>query len=175
MADLTAFLSILVLLGLSYPCMLAAGWVLFPSTVERARLRLEHTPLRCFWLGAAGTALAAVPILGLNSLPAGPAKLLAWTLAAALLGLAGLGGAGWSLSMGARLLPQSTGSLRGLLLGAAVSELAAIFPLVGWVVFFPFTLLATLGASIFAILRWMPAQQPRPAAVETAALPGTQA
>ena len=174
MADLTAFLSILVLLGLSYPCMLAAGWVLFPAAVGRAQLRLVHTPLRCFWLGLAGAVLTAIPVLILTGAAAGPFKLLGWALLAGVLAVASLGGAGWAFSMGLRLAPQAGDSLRGLLLGAAVSELAAIFPLVGWFVFLPFTLLASLGASIFAILRWMPAPRLAPAVLPAAAIPGTQ-
>jgi len=156
MADLTAIFGILILLGLSYPCLMAAWELLFAGAVERARLRLERTPGRCLGMGFFTLLLSLVPILIFLNLPFGPAKFMGWVLSAGLLGFASVGGAGWASLTGSRLLGPQAGGLRGLLTGALVSELAALFPLIGWFIFTPYTLLVTLGAAWFAVLRWMP-------------------
>ena len=44
MADISAIFFILLIIGISYPALLTAWWLLFPSTVERARVRLDRTP-----------------------------------------------------------------------------------------------------------------------------------
>jgi hypothetical protein len=163
MADLTALFGILILLALSYPCLLAADWFLFPGAVERARLRLEKTPGRSFWLGLAAALLALIPILILLNLPFGPAKFLGWVCIAFLLGLASIGGAAWAARLGEKLFPAMSGA-RSILIGGLVTELAAVFPLLGWLAFFPYSLLSTLGAALFALLRWMPGQAKVPVA-----------
>jgi hypothetical protein len=165
MADLTAVFGILILLGLSYPCLLAAWRILFAGGVERARLRIERTPGRCVWMGAAAALLSLAAILILLNLPFGPAKFLGWVLTAGLLGFASLGGAGWAALAGQRLLGPMASPTLSLIVGALVSELAAVFPLIGWLIFLPYTLLVTLGAALFAALRWMPsvARQAGPA------------
>jgi hypothetical protein len=40
--------------------------------------------------------------------------------------------------------------------GAVALELAAVFPLVGWCVVIPLTIVTSLGATVFALLHWMP-------------------
>jgi len=40
--------------------------------------------------------------------------------------------------------------------GAAVLELAAGLPIIGWFILFPLAFVTALGASVFALVRWMP-------------------
>jgi hypothetical protein len=47
--------------------------------------------------------------------------------------------------------------------GAVVLELAAAFPFIGWFIIIPLTLIASLGATVFALLRWMPKAKATPA------------
>ena len=47
-------------------------------------------------------------------------------------------------------------SLGGFIRGAAILELAAFFPVLGWFFIWPFTLITALGATAFALLNWMP-------------------
>jgi hypothetical protein len=181
MADLYAIFGILLLFGVSYPALLAVMWMLFPGMTTRARLRLEGTPGRCFWLGAAGAAACALPILILLNLPLGLAKFLGWAGLVAVLGCSSLGAAGWATRLGARLArlqPEEALTPRAFLTGALLLELAAAFPLLGWLLFLPYSLLTSLGAFIFVLLRRAPrpAPLPRPPSLpeEGAALPQAQ-
>src|SRR5712692_4890216 len=94
MADISAVFGILLSLGIVFPGLLTAWRLLFPATVERAQLRLEHTPWRCFWLGGVLVAVLVVPIVVLLALPFGPAKMAGWVLIFASLSFASLGAAG---------------------------------------------------------------------------------
>src|SRR5262245_52606817 len=80
MADISAIFFILLILGIAFPALLTAGWLLFPSLVERAQLRVERTPWSTFWLGLIVIIALTIPIFILLALPFGPAKLLGWIL-----------------------------------------------------------------------------------------------
>ena len=177
MADLTAIFGLLLLIGVAYPGMLCAGWLLFPGLVGRAQARLERSPWRCFWSGAGIAAAAAIPILILLGMAFGPAKFLGWSLLAVLLLFSSLGAAGLAGRLGSELNRRSAGSLSpaaGFVRGAMVLELASVFPLLGWFLVIPLTTLAALGASALALLHREPAPVPGEAAGprhEQAALP----
>ena len=170
MSDVTAIFGILLSLGIVFPGFLTAGWLLFPAAVERARLRLEATPWQCFWLGGVTTAIIVIPTTILIALPFGPAKLLGWVGLAASLTLASLGAAGLAALMSGRLQAQSRLSPAAAFVRAAVAlELAAALPFIGWLVVMPLAIVVSLGATVFALLRWQPAQAARPS-LPTAAL-----
>lgn len=158
MSDVSAIFGTLLVVGLAFPGMLVTWWLLFPAPVERARRRLEATPWKALWLGL-GVALAfAVPILVLVALPIGPAKFLGWSLLAGALAVSGIGAAGLAAHMGAALAQRSSGlsPSAAFLRGALALELAAVFPLLGWFLFVPLAVLACLGATAFALLKWAP-------------------
>jgi hypothetical protein len=157
MADISAIFFILLIIGMSYPALLTAWWLLFPSTVERARLRLDRTPWQSFWLGGVVLAVLVTPTVILLALPFGPAKFLGWILIALTLAFSGLGAAGLAARFGeevSRLSPVS--GLGAFIRGAIILELASFFPVIGWFIFFPLATVATLGAAAFALLRWLP-------------------
>lgn len=158
MADISALFGILISLGIGFPGLLVALWLLFPATIERAQLRLERTPWQCFWLGGVGTALAVVPIVILLTLPLGPAQFLGWTLIACILAVACIGFAGIAAKMGERLTRVSTNSspAAAFVRGALALELAVAFPVFGWFFLLPLAIVTALGATGFALLHWMP-------------------
>ena len=157
MADITAIFGILVSIGIAFPGMLTAWWLLFPATVERARARVEQTPWACFWAGLFVTVAVAIPIMILMSLPVGGAKFMGWVLLATALTVSSLGSAGISAHMGRRIARGSSLSpLGGFVRGAVVLELAAIFPVLGWLFIWPLALIVAFGATAFALLNWMP-------------------
>ena len=161
MADITAIFFILVIVGIAYPALLAAWWLLFPATVERARLRLERTPMQSFWLGGVVFAAFLLPILVLLNLPSGFFKFLGWILIAVMLVFSSLGAAGLSARFADKLNRLGNFSPIGSFLrGAVILELASFFPVLGWFVFLPLAIITTLGASAFALLRWMPKSAP---------------
>ncbi len=157
MADITAIFFILILVGIAYPALLTAWWLLFPSTVERARLRLERTPMQSFWLGGIALAAFLLPILILLNLPSGFFKFLGWIFIAVMLVFSSLGAAGLAARFADRLNRLGSFSPLGAFIrGAVILELASFFPVLGWFVFLPLAIVTTLGASAFALLRWMP-------------------
>ena len=162
MADVSAIFGTLLALGIAFPGLLAAWWLLFPSAVERARLRLERTPWSCFWLGGAAAVIVSLPVGVLLALPFGPAKFAGFVAIALTLAAASLGAAGLAARMGERLTLRTEGRLSpaGAFLRSAVAlELAAAFPGLGWFIVIPLAVVTSLGATVFALLGWLPAGQ----------------
>jgi hypothetical protein len=169
MSDVTAIFGILLSLGIVFPGFLTAWWLLFPATVERARVRLEATPWQCFWLGGVVTAVVVIPVTILIALPIGPAQLLGWLGVAGSLTFASLGAAGLAAMMAQRLQGHSALSPAAAFVRAAVAlELAAALPFIGWLVVVPLAIVVSLGAAVFALLRWQPAPVFRSAAAPIA-------
>ena len=164
MSDVTAVVGILLSLGIVFPGFLTAWWLLFPAAVERARSRVEQTPWQCFWLGGVVTAMLVIPIAILLAI-GGPAQGIAWIGIAASLTVASLGAAGIAALMARRLQSESRLSSAAAFVRAAIAlELAAAFPFIGWVVVMPLAIVVSLGATVFALLRWQPSS-PRTASV----------
>lgn len=171
MADMTALFGSLLIFGITFPCMLTAWWLLFPATVERARQRLDATPWRCFWFGGILTAAAVIPIVILLLLPFGPAQFVGWVLIVLVLFISSLGSAGIAAKMGERLGQKSALSPAGAFVrGAIALELAAFFPVIGWFLVFPLLVVTSLGATGFALLRWVPKTASAPLTTEPAAI-----
>lgn len=161
MADIYAIFGSLFIIGITFPGMLTAWWLFFPSAVERARLRLEHTPWQCFWLGAGLAFLLAVPTIILLALPSGPAKFIGWSLIVIVLTVSSLGSAGIAAKMGERLEQKSNlKPAPAFVQSAVLLELAVFFPLFGWFLALPLAVLTALGATGFALLRWLPRVKP---------------
>ena len=158
MADISAVFGILISLGIGFPGLLTALWLLFPATIERAHLRLERTPWQCFWLGGVMTAVVVVPTVILLALPFGPAKFMGWTLITLILALACIGFAGIAAKMAERLTQTSatTSPVAAFVRGAVALELALAFPVFGWALILPLAIVTALGATGFALLHWMP-------------------
>jgi hypothetical protein len=160
MADISAIFFILLIIGIAFPAMLTAWWLLFPSMVERARLRVERTPMQSFWMGILVTIVAAVPTVILLALPFGPAKFVGWISLAASLALSTIGSAGIAAHLGNRLARQSNlSALSGFVRGSVVLELAAFFPVLGWFFIWPMLIIMAFGATGFALLNWAPREK----------------
>lgn len=163
MSDMIAIFGVLLIIGLGFPALLFLVWLTFPTTVDRAQQRIAQTPWRCFWLGV-GIALAiTMPILVLLNLP-GAGQLLGSLLLLLSLTSATIGAAGIAAYLGERIGTRNQGATeqgatiphRRFLSGATTLELAIAFPIIGWLIALPITLLLALGATTFALLRWRP-------------------
>ena len=160
MADISAIFFILLILGVAFPAMLTAWWLLFPSGVARSQVRVEKTLTRTFWMGLVIVVVLAIPIVILLALPFGPAKFLGWILLAASLALSSIGSAGIAAHLAARLSQQSNiNGLGAFVRGAILLELAAFFPVIGWFFLWPLLLVTAFGATGFALLNWMPREK----------------
>ena len=157
MADISAIFFILLILGIAFPAMLTAWWLLFPSVVARSQLRVEKTLTRTFWMGLVIVLALAIPIMILLALPFGPAKFLGWVLLAASLALSSVGSSGIAAHLANRMAQQSNITTLGAFVrGAVLLELAAFFPVIGWLFLWPLFLITAFGATGFAFLNWMP-------------------
>jgi hypothetical protein len=148
--------------------MLTAWWLLFPVVIGRAQARLEKTPMQAFWLGLVLVTAVAIPVLILLALPVGPAKLIGWTVLAATFALSSIGAAGIAAHLGNRLMVRSNvTALGGFIRGAVVLQLAAFFPVIGWLFIWPGMLIVAFGATGFALLNWLPREKTQITSVTT--------
>lgn len=160
MADISAIFFILLILGIAFPAMLTAWWLLFPSVIGRAQARVEKTPMQALWLGVVLVMAVAIPVVILLALPVGPAKLIGWIMLAASFALSSIGSAGVAAHLGKRLTLESNVSpLGGFVRGAVMLELAAFFPVIGWLFIWPVMLVMAFGATGFALLNWLPREK----------------
>src|SRR5690348_14882932 len=102
MADISAIFFILLILGVAFPAMLTAWWLLFPSIVSRAQARVDQTPWGTFGMGLILLVVVTIPTVILFALPFGPAKFAGWILLAAALAFSSIGSAGIAAHLGAR-------------------------------------------------------------------------
>ena len=174
MADISAIFFILLILGIAFPAMLTAWWLLFPSVVARSQLRVEKTLTRTFWMGLVIVLALAIPILILIALPFGPAKFLGWILLVVSLALSSIGSAGIAAHLANRLAQQSNVSALGAFVrGGILLELAAFFPVIGWLFLWPLLLITAFGAAGFALLNWMPREKTQSSAATPSPTPAT--
>ncbi len=165
MADVYAVFGTLIGLGIAYPGMLTAWWLMFPRIVSRASGRLEHTPWRCLAIGGGLALPLGIVVAILLAVPSGPVKFVGATLLFVSLAFASLGASGLADLMGRRLtskVGQSGSQLAGFVRGAVALELAAAFPGIGWFLVLPLGTVAAFGAATFAVLGWMPARKSAP-------------
>jgi hypothetical protein len=178
MADISAIFFILLIIGVAFPAMLTAWWLLFPAVISRAQTRVDKTPMQTFWMGLAIVIAVTIPIVILLALPFGPAKFIGWVLLAASLALSSIGSAGIAAHLGKRLTDQSSLSpLNGFIRGSVILELAAFFPVLGWFFIWPLMLITAFGATGFALLNWKPREKNvnKEASVQVNTETGTQA
>lgn len=156
MSDKFTILGSLILLGISYPALLTVWWLLFPERVEKARVKITGKPGRYLWIGILAALAAALPGIFLFLIPAGLTQALGWIWLAVVLGFASLGSAGIAAELGLRLNWKNDGaylSLGAFTRGALIWELAAIFPLIGWLLVMPLGTLVSLGAMVSTLRR----------------------
>jgi hypothetical protein len=160
MADISAIFFILLIIGVAFPAMLTAWWLLFPIVVARAQARVERTPWGTFGMGLVLLVVLTIPIVVLLALPFGPAKFAGWILLAAALAVSSIGSAGIAAHLGERLKRQSgISALSGFVRGSVILELAAFFPVLGWFFIWPLLIIMAFGATGFAFLNWMPREK----------------
>jgi len=170
MADVYAVFGTLLALGIVFPGMLVAWWLLFPRIVARASRAVDRSPWSSLGIGLALAVIIGLLAGLLGAIPLGFFKFLSLLLIACTLGLASVGAAGVAGLLGSRLAERSGRKLSpfaGFLRGALALELAAAFPLIGWLLTIPLVTLISLGAAARSLLSpsraEQPAAAPRPA------------
>ncbi len=235
MAELLAILGVVLALEIAFTGILGTWWFVHPAGVERARLRVDRTPWRCFWLGCLAAVVALPLIATMFALPLVLTRIIGCFALLALLAFASLGATGLAARTSRRLTSQPDDGIssarlsvrrsliaelalglwlggmatviilppaivlldlplklawpaawalffaglvvlgvasllarkslqpadRAFVRGATALVLASGFPVIGWFVLFPVAFLTSLGAAVFALLRWMPAEKAR--------------
>lgn len=158
--DVTMVFATLAALGIVFPGLLVAWLLLLPNVVARAQQRVMCSPWKSFALGVVTLVVVAIPIALLNA-AAGPLQFIGIVSVFVLLTIVSIGAAGVAALMGERLRAQGVNATTpgGLLRGAIALEFAMGFPLVGWFIVLPLVAIVSLGAAVFALLRWGVRQQ----------------
>ena len=167
MSDVFAIFGTLFALGIAFPGMLTAWWLLFPKAVERASKRIARRPWITLGLGLLVSGIAATPILVLFAIALPFTSFLGAVLLFGFLGFAGIGAAGIAAHMGQQLRVNSDEQMSnaGAFVRAAVAfELAAAFPILGWFVVIPISVLLSMGAAVFGLIGSIP--KPRSSAAD---------
>ncbi len=156
MSDVYAVFGTLLALGIAFPGMLTAFWLLFPDMVERTEMRVESAPWKSFWLGLGSAIGIGIPVIVLMNLSLGILQFVGFLMLLLAFGVATIGAAGIAHLVGRRIRDNSNEGLsetKSVVLGAVALELAAVFPIVGWFLVIPATLFASLGVSLFVLFR----------------------
>ena len=162
MADVYTVFFIMIGILLSVPAILIAFNLLMPNVTERVHLRLDKTPGKCFALGLPITIFFGVFAFGNFESSIGLLQTLAFITLFLLMAVGTIGGAGMARLLGTRIMPQSkpNSHMAFLLRGAVIYEFACLVPIVGWFVFAPIIGITAIGATVFALLKWVPKTQP---------------
>jgi len=132
--------------------LLTAVTLLLPNQADRAAKALDETPMRCFWKGVPVTAVIALGFFGLSA-PSPPIKFLGFTLLMIIFALVTLGCAGMALLMGRRIgeMSGARSSLGCLVRGSLAYSIGIMFPVVGWWLLTPLSVLCAGGAGLTAL------------------------
>jgi hypothetical protein len=149
------------------PGLAAAINLFFPKISEAAYLRVKLTPVKAFFIGVMFTAFMGVWVAIFVSM-AGPFQAVGVGAGVIWLGVLTIGTSAMARLLGERLagmIPNGT-ELGNILRGAVIYELAALMPLVGWLLFTPIMSQVAVGAALFGLVRWAPKMK-APPPVET--------
>ncbi len=124
-----------------------------PQQAQRARNLLDSKPKKCFLTGI-GMAILVFIALTLVGNPQGPIKLTGFVLALLCGGILIMGGAGIASLLGTRIGEMSGArtSFGMLVRGSLVHSFAMLFPLLGWFLMLPLSILFALGSGVLAVL-----------------------
>ena len=157
MADVYTYLFISLGVLISFPALLVAINLLFPQLAAGVQTRLTETPGKSFFLGIPVLCAFALWI-AITTSAAGPVATLGYVGGLIGFGLSCLGMAGMARLLATRISQEAApnSKLTHLVRGAVVFELACLFPAVGWLLFLPLTIIATMGAATFSLFRSLP-------------------
>ena len=170
MSDVFAIFGTLLALGIAFPGMLVAWWLLFPKAVEGASNRVARNPWITFGLGLLVSGILSVPVFILFAISLPFTSFLGAVVMFGLLGFAGIGAAGIAAHMANHLRENGNEDISkaGAFVRAAIAfELAAAFPILGWFVVIPVSIIMSMGAAVFGLFGWLPKPKSKAAQTDT--------
>jgi hypothetical protein len=152
-ADVLAALAALAIAGAGFPALVTLVHLILPACTVNSADRLRVGPLRSIACGTAVAVGALLAATALGNALAGPGKLLGAMLLLGTLAVAAVGAAGLATVVARAAAGAASGrpSVRGVIHGAVLLELACALPIVGWFVVAPAAFLASLGAGTLAL------------------------
>lgn len=152
MADVFKILFPVVGTLMSFVCFWLLYEAIFPAAVERCRVAYMRRPIRAVLLGALITAPTMFVGLSLIGIANPVTKFFGFTILCFLMLLGILGSAGLSRLIGVRLasIGDEHQPWRRVLRGGIVLSITFLFPVVGWFLVLPVTLVSGVGASVLA-------------------------
>ena len=125
-----------------------AAQALFPDLAERCRQRIKGAPARHVLLGLAWTVPTVVAGVALLNAPSAALKFAGATvlLLLVLAGLVGSSGLAAQIGFGLANPADEAQPWRRVLRGGAVLGLTFVFPLIGWFLVLPLSLILGVGA-----------------------------
>jgi hypothetical protein len=156
--DVFSVVSAIIAICVSAWAMMLAVTLLFTARAESARQELEGRPWKSFLIGLLTLSTLGVFSLGMIGAPMPAIKLAGLILSLGLLSIAAVGAGGLALMVGRRMQPldPSLSAYRAVGRGAAILVAATLVPFVGWWVFGPIVLAASLGAGFSAVFNRAP-------------------
>jgi hypothetical protein len=142
---------ILVILSLTSVAVTVA--LLLPNISGRSANVLRNHPWKSFIMGLLGLIPGIISVI-LFRIPVPLAKLCGIVLGLLVLAVATIGGAGLALRLGEQIGEMSGArtSLGNLVRGGILFSLASLFPLIGWYLIAPISVICALGAGIQSLL-----------------------
>ena len=164
LAQVQAVVALISALILSWAALLMAVALTLPEQTARAEAALMDRPKRCFAVGFGMAILLIITLISFRVPPLIlPALLGSLSIGAVLV----VGAAGLAKLMGTRIAKMSGWeghSFGNLVKGSLVYSVAMLFPLIGWYLFLPISMLGAMGAGVLALWprrKTMPAVPPR--------------
>ena len=179
LGDVLAVVMGVLAIGTALWATLVGAAVLFPRKAQIACDALQQKTWHTVGVGFALVLLAGVGGLALVNVPNGLIQLIGWLFVIGLLLCACLGSAGLALLVSVRIRERDkrTRPLAALRVGAGLLVCAGFLPIVGWLVVFPVSLAASVGAGIAALTassrRKIPSPLPASASSVASALEAT--
>jgi hypothetical protein len=162
MADVLAVFFVVVGLLLAHLGVWLLSRGLWLGHVERAEKQVSERLVLTLLAGIPPTAVAFVVAIVLAKLGGGPGKALAALLGSGFLLFAHAGLSGAILHVGRRLGTSTDTPWRSMFRGGVAVALAYAFPILGWFVLLPASILLGAGASLIAVFRGLLARSPAP-------------
>jgi len=154
MADMLKIFLIVLGFLLAFPALWLVYHGLFTRTIERARHRCQHNPVKCFLLGGLIAGGMVAGVAGASAAGGVAGQVVAVSVVVGCLLWAHLGLAGLATHLG-RALPSNVDGLqpwRATLRGAVALELTYLLPFIGWFGALPLSWIYGAGAASLAAL-----------------------
>ena len=151
LAQVQAVVALISALILSWASLLIAVALTLPEQTGRAEAALANRPKKCF---AVGFGMAILLIATLFALRIPGVQLFGIFFSLFLAAIFVVGAAGFAKLMGTRIAKMSgweSHSFGNLVKGSLVYSVAMLFPLIGWYLFLPLSMLGAMGAGAMAL------------------------